>query len=219
MGMCLCHVWAQEPPKATRFVQLLMGWWCLLKPSYISYMQRSCYANRCFGMVSHKRQQHAATQHAFPELQPFMHRISAEFARSFWHEQTSRLISNRSFRVPVTSSEHLRTLKAAPVQVGTSTLLSHMYRARNIAVDGDESRRVSENSWVFKSESYTNEKLKRGKHHDYKDKFGPVSCWRDLRKLDSNLRSPDGSLSNNLHRTIAQNLLAHWFSTISLPPE
>ena len=53
-------------------------------------------------------------------LQPFMHRISAEFARSFWHEQTSRLISNRSFRVPVTSSEHLRTLKAAPVQVGTS---------------------------------------------------------------------------------------------------
>ena len=155
----------------------------------------------------------------FQKLQPFMHQIWAEFARSFWHEQRSRWISNRSFRVPVTSSEHVRTLKAAPVQVGTSTLLSHMYRARNIAVDGDESRRVSENSWVFKSESYTNEKLKRGKHHDYKDKFGPVSCWRDLRKLDSNLRSPDGSLSNNLHRTIAQNLLAHWFSTISLPPE
>ena len=101
----------------TRFVQLLVGWWCLLKPSY---MQRLCYTkDGCFGMVSHKRQQHAATQHAFPELQPFMHRISAEFARSFWHEQTSRLISNRSFRVPVTSSEHLRTLKAAPVQVGT----------------------------------------------------------------------------------------------------
>ena len=101
----------------TRFVQLLVGWWCLLKPSC---MQRSCYAKEgCFEMVSHKRQQHAATQHAFPELQPFMHRISAEFARSFWHEQTSSLISNRSFRVPVTSSEHLRTLKAAPVQVGT----------------------------------------------------------------------------------------------------
>ena len=100
----------------TRFVQLLVGWWCLLKPSC---MQRSCYAKEgCFEMVSHKRQQHAATQHAFPELQPFMHRISAEFARSFWHEQSSSLISNRSFRVPVTSSEHLRTLKAAPVQVG-----------------------------------------------------------------------------------------------------
>ena len=53
----------------------------MLKPSY---MQRSCYAkDGCFGMVSHKRQQHAASQHAFPELQPFMHRISAEFARSF----------------------------------------------------------------------------------------------------------------------------------------
>ena len=55
------QLWVLEK---TRFVQLLMGWWCLLKPSY---MQRSCYANRCFGMVSHKRQQHAATQHAFPE--------------------------------------------------------------------------------------------------------------------------------------------------------
>ena len=85
-------------------------------------MQRSCYAkDGCFRMVSQKRQQHAATQHAFPELQPFMRRISAEFARNFWHDQTSRLISNRSFRVPVTSSEHLRTLKAAPVQVGSTS--------------------------------------------------------------------------------------------------
>ena len=54
----------------------------------------------CFGMVSHKRQQHAATQHAFPELQPFMH----EFR--LMREVTWTIHDERSFRVPVTRSEH-----------------------------------------------------------------------------------------------------------------
>ena len=108
---------------ASKRLNLCNSWWADIFVE--AFLQCKGRARRkteriwiCFGVVSQKRQQHAATQHAFPGFQQCMHRIWAEFARIVWHEQMSRLIANRSFWVEVTSPEHPRTLKAAPVQVG-----------------------------------------------------------------------------------------------------